>query len=171
MSGKYLTILAIIVILGAACGVYLISAIPTNAPDPATSPSDNPEWVLSSPSPQGTAFEYPSPFPATYLSPQEWPPVVTLEGGEYSCAEEQQRMIEDREYCVVETSEGAAGSVYHSYEYIVSQGDFVARVRFTLRVPQCMNYDEPEQSACKAEQASFDIDGLADRIAQSIRMQ
>ena len=79
-------------------------------------------------------------------------------------------MMGDRAHCIVKTSEGAAGSTYMTYEYITGQGDFLAHVKFTLRFPQCMNYDEPQQGACKAEQATFDIDGLVDRIASSIRM-
>lgn len=46
----------------------------------------------------------------------------------------------------------------------------VRAFEFTLKLPQCLNYAEPQQSACKAEQASFDINGLVDRIASSIRM-
>jgi hypothetical protein len=130
------------------------------------------EWTYSEPNAQGVQFQYPRTLPTRYISaPAEgWPPQVVLEGGEYSCAEEQQRMIGDREYCVVETSEGAAGSTYRTYEYIAAQGDFLARVKFTLQFPQCGNYGEDEQPACETEQSTFDVDGLADRIASSIRM-
>ena len=173
MAGKALTVLAVVVILGAAIGVYLIKQVPTvpesDTHNTATTTED--AWLLSPVSTQGTQFEYPEKLPTTFITAQEWPPQVVLEGGEYSCAEEQERIIGGREYCVVETSEGAAGSVYHTYEYITPQGDFIAHVKFTLKFPQCENYDEPQQNTCKAEQASFDIDGLADRIAQSIRMQ
>ncbi len=128
-------------------------------------------WHYTEPNAQGIQFMYPDTLPTTFISAAQWPPEVVLEGGDYSCAEEQELMIDDRAYCVVQTSEGAAGSMYTTYEYITAQGDFLARVKFTLKFPQCMNYPEPNQSACKAEQSSFDINGLADRIAQSTRMQ
>jgi hypothetical protein len=73
-------------------------------------------------------------------------------------------------YCVATSAEGAAGSTYTSYEYATTQGDFLTKVSFTLRTPQCMNYDEPEQSACKTDQANFNVDALADRIASSLKM-
>lgn len=131
------------------------------------------EWIYTEPNAQGLQWHYPRELPTIYISaasPEGWPPQVLLEGGEYSCAEQDIRMVGDREYCIVKTSEGAAGSIYTTYEYITAQGDFVARVTFTLRFPQCANYGEAEQVACEAEQSSFDIDGLADRITSSIRM-
>lgn len=130
------------------------------------------EWLLSTPDSRGIQFMYPQKLPTAYITAQDWPPQVSLTAGElYSCAEQDEIMVGDRAFCVVKKSEGAAGSTYITYEYITAQGDFLARVKFTLRFPQCVNYDEPNQSACKNEQTSFDIDGLADRIASSIRMQ
>lgn len=129
-------------------------------------------WVYSEPNAQGVQFQYPQTLSTSYISvtAEGWPPAVVLEGGDYSCAEQDIRMVGDREYCAVEASEGAAGSVFRTFEYITEQGDFVARVKFTLQFPQCGNYGEDEQSACETEQATFDINGLADRITSSIRM-
>lgn len=128
------------------------------------------EWMLSPPDARGLQFMYPQQLPTTYIRAQEWPPQVSLTAGEYSCAEQDERMVGDRAFCTVITSEGAAGSTYRTYEYITAQGDFLAHVRFVLQFPQCMNYDEPQRSECAGEQANFDIDGLVDRIASSIRM-
>jgi len=132
------------------------------------------DWILSAPNAQGIQFMYPRELPTTYLSaaaPEGWPPQVSLEGGaEYSCAEQDEIMIGDRAYCTAIMSEGAAGSTYRTYEYITAQGDFLVRVIFTLRFPQCLNYDEPQRSACAQEEENFDVNGLADRVAQSIRM-
>lgn len=128
------------------------------------------DWTLSLPDSRGLQFMYPQQLPTTYISAQEWPPQVTLTAGSYSCAKSDERMVGDRALCVITTSEGAAGGMYTTYEYITGQGDFLARVKFALRFPQCMNYDETARSACDAEQRGFDIDGLADRILSSIRM-
>jgi len=131
------------------------------------------DWIYSEPDARGIQFMYPKQLQTTYIStsPEGWPPLVALTAGAYSCAEQDEHAVGDRALCVVTTSEGAAGSTYTTYEYITAQGDFLAHVKFTLRFPQCLNYDQPKQGACKAEQGSFDIDGLADRILSSIRMQ
>ena len=79
-------------------------------------------------------------------------------------AKTKKNLVDDREYCVTRSSEGAAGSTYRAYEYAFQFGTSTYRIAFTLRFPQCTNYDEPQQSACKAEQSSYDIDGLVDRM-------
>ena len=127
-------------------------------------------WVLSTTTSQGIQFMYPERLPTTFISTQGWPPKVVLEGGIFSCSEREEKMVGDRVYCMSTTNEGVAGSTYTTYKYATEQGDLIARVEFTLKFPQCVNYDEPNQSACKAEQANFDIDGLVDRITSSIRM-
>jgi hypothetical protein len=72
--------------------------------------------------------------------------------------------------------EGAAGTMYTTYEYKF-QSDYLGSViggkkvvifSFTLRFPTCENYDDPRQSACKAERSAFDIDGIVNEMALSI---
>jgi hypothetical protein len=138
-------------------------------------------WTLSQPNSQGVQFMYPAQLPTTYISAQEWPPLVERTVNAYSCTEgpitdadgplktQERRLVDDREYCVTSSSEGAAGSVFRAYEYAYLFGTSTYRVVFQLRYPQCANYDEPQKSACTAEQSSFDLDGLVDRIAQSVR--
>lgn len=140
-------------------------------------------WTLSEISPQGTQFMYPSVLPTKFVTAQTWPPTVEMTAGEFVCTEGEatlsdgsskyfeRRTIAGSAYCVGTSSEGAAGSTYTSYEYSTAQGDFLTRVIFTLREVQCLNYDEPEQSSCKSEQANFDPNDLADRIVSSLRMQ
>lgn len=130
-------------------------------------------WILSQPDTRGIQFMYPEKLGTTYIStaaPEGWPPRVWLEAGDYSCAEQDEHKVGDRTLCLVRTSEGAAGSTYTTYHYITAQDDFLAHTEFTLRFPQCLNYDEPQQNACQREQSSYDIDGLADRMLASIRM-
>jgi hypothetical protein len=138
-------------------------------------------WVPSEVSAQGTQFSYPNPLPTTYVTPQNWPPTVELTAGAFVCEKGNvtgvdgmpkqyvQKTINGSNYCITTAVEGAAGSTYTSYEYTTAKGDFVTKVRFILRTPQCMNYDEPKQSACKIEQSTFDVDVLADRVASSAR--
>ena len=151
----------------------------TSEPAPETEPMSDAEWVLSPVATSGTQFSYPRELPTTYVSAVDWPPVVELTAGEYVCAatgdvdrpeQREERTVDGKSYCRTLTAEGAAGSTYTTYHYTTAQGDFLVTVSFTLRTPQCLNYDEPNQSACIAEQASFDADALTDRIAASLRM-
>lgn len=139
------------------------------------------EWRLSEPTSQGLRFLYPQRLTTSFISPATWPPLVERTTNKYSCKEVpitaadgplkeiKKHIVGDREYCVTQSQEGAAGSTYRAYEYAFRFGTATYRVAFTLKFPQCMNYGEPQQGACKAEQASYDIDGLIDRIAQSIQ--
>lgn len=138
-------------------------------------------WKYSEPDSAGMQFMYPESLPTTFITATDWPPRVEFVAGKYSCKEGplsasdgpittlKKHTIGDREYCVATHSEGAAGSMYTNYEYTTLRGEAVVRVLFTLKFPQCLNYIEPNQSACKSEQNSFDIDGLADRIFHSIK--
>ncbi len=126
--------------------------------------------IVSTTTAQGITFMYPKELPITYITPQDWPPIVELKAGKFTCAKTgvELHTVGNRLYCVTKSSEGAAGSTYTTYQYSTTYGDFVARISFTLRFPQCMNYDNPEQDQCKREQVNFDIDSLADRVASSI---
>ena len=140
-------------------------------------------WVYATTSSAGTQFMYPNPIPTTYVSPVEWPPQVIVTTGRLSCTEGDMashggevttatvKTINTHVYCVAEAKQGAAGTTYTQYQYATEVGDFVASVSFTLKTPQCMNYDEPKQSECLTEQAALSVDLLADRIIQSITMR
>jgi hypothetical protein len=128
-------------------------------------------WALSTPDAQGMQFAYPISLGTSYISTstEGWPPTAAIVSGTLSCAATDKRMIGDRAYCITRESEGAAGSTFTTFTYATMQGTSVASTTFTLRFPQCMNYDDPQQSACTIEESSYDIDGLADRIISSIR--
>ncbi|MES2135311.1 MAG: hypothetical protein V4449_03670 [Patescibacteria group bacterium] len=175
-------ILIVLAILGVGLFVTQKLWVPT-VPVVSNDGMEDWNWVSTEISAQGTQFMYPNPLPTKFVTAQDWPPVVEIVAGEFSCTEGdaitqdgvQQhlalRTIGNHTYCVGTSSEGAAGSTYTSYEYSTKQGDSLVRVVFTLRMPQCLNYDEPDQTECKAEQASFNADALADRIVSSIRTQ
>lgn len=117
---------------------------------------------------------YSATLSTTYITNAEttWPPQVVFTKGEFVCIETGevvsqngktiQKRINDIPYCVTQAAEGAAGSTYTTYTYMreVTKGE-LATVSFTLRSVQCMNYDNPKQSQCLSEQASFDPDRLA----------
>jgi len=141
--------------------------------------SDNNLWTTIT-NDQGIIFQYPKELLAKYVSVAEWPPVIKIETGTYSCKitpQEisslsditSQRMVDDRTYCVNVKHEGAAGSVYSAYTYIATKSDKLVKVSFALRYPNCNNYDEDQRKACTSEREAFDIDSTVDRIVQTIK--
>lgn len=126
----------------------------------------------------GVTFQYPL-LQGSYVRVQEWPAPVTISQGDFSCGAaamppvtREQRSINGRIYCVDTEAEGAAGSTYTTYTYTTARGTGqLAMVSFTVQMPQCLNYDEPQQAACAAEQASFQPDNIAGIMLQSATTQ
>lgn len=144
--------------------------------------SDNGDlWKTSTDSQTGISFKYPEKLLTEYIFTQTWPPQVVVSDGEHglSCSETpaasslpiraMKRMVDSRVYCVKAESEGAAGSVYTSYEYSTVKDAKKITVNFILIYPQCDNYDDPQRTACKNERTSFDLDATVDRIVQSVK--
>jgi len=153
---------------------YVIWAITENN----NSESDNNLWATTT-NDQGITFQYPKESLAKYVSVAEWPPVITIETGTYSCKTTplevssmseitSQRMVDNRTYCVNVKNEGAAGSVYSSYTYTAIKIGKLVKVSFTLQYSNCDNYDEEQRKACTSEREAFDIDSIVDRIVQNI---
>lgn len=125
------------------------------------------------------SFRYPENLGTTYVTLVDWPPLAFVQDSPYSCVnageaieragKTEERNIDGRIYCVTEKEEGAAGSIYTSYAYnsVVNGKNLI--FTFTIRKPQCMNYDEPNQSACIQEQQSVNFDRLADQMMQSVK--
>lgn len=124
-------------------------------------------------------FSYPKNATTQYTHFVDWPPQVTLLTESYACTEEGaevlpagrtfEKEINGHVYCISEESEGAAGSTYTQYVYTSEKDGLVAAFGFTVRSVQCLNYDEPQASACQKEQASFDIDNLIDHMFQTLK--
>ncbi|MFA6304391.1 MAG: Gmad2 immunoglobulin-like domain-containing protein [Patescibacteria group bacterium] len=141
---------------------------------------DNPDngWKTLTDSLQGISFKYPEKLSANFTSTVAWPPVVKVEIGKFICNAQDgtaslpsriiKRLVDDRVYCVEAMSEGAAGSTYTSYAYTTAQFGKLITLSFTLRYPQCLNYDDPQKTSCQNERESFDLDGVVDRMFQSI---
>lgn len=129
---------------------------------------------------QGITFQYPKELLAKFVGIAEWPPIIKIETGTYSCKTTplevssmsditSERLVDDRTYCVNIKNEGAAGSVYSSYIYITAKNNKLVSVSFTLQYPNCNNYDEELRKACANEREAFDIDSTVDRIVQTIK--
>ncbi|MEJ0001852.1 MAG: hypothetical protein WDN09_01550 [bacterium] len=128
----------------------------------------------------GVTFKYPEKLATTYIQTVDWPPkvqAVTGITGSLSCndAGEQDapagktgtKTINGHTYCVTTEAEGAAGSTYTQYAYAWQEGDKTLYFTFTLRAPQCANYDEPKASECQKEKDTFALDPLIDAVIQT----
>ena len=132
----------------------------------------------------GITYQYPKELLAKYISIIKWPPVVKIETGTFSCKTTPQaasgmaditseKMVNGRIYCVNVKHEGAAGSVYSSYiyttNYTAALNSKLVNISFTLRYPNCNNYNDEQNEICASEREAFDLDVIVDRLAQTIR--
>ncbi len=141
-------------------------------------PEINYTWKKLTDSKQGVSFTYPESLLTTYIHPVDWPPQVNILNETYSCTEggteiaragqTSKRLVNNREYCVTKESEGAAGSTYTNYAYAFPKDTKTIIFTFTTRATQCANYDEPNKTACEKEREAFDLDGVVDKMAQSL---
>lgn len=127
-------------------------------------------WGYAAPDAQGVRFMYPIALGTSYISTstEGWPPTIGYAATTFACDPVQRITVGDSTLCASRESEGAAGSTYITFRYAAALGSGVASTTFTLRYPQCLNFDEPQRSACTHEEATYDVDGLADRILSSI---
>lgn len=168
----------IIIIAGVSYRMHITLVPPV--PQPQALDQTTPGWVTAPVTSTGVRFQYPSDLHTTYVHTAEWPPKVAHTAQMPACTPEamsanselpgkvESRSIGGKSYCVATTSEGAAGSTYTTYTYSTDLGDYPVQLAFTLRAPQCANYDEPAQTECVTEEQNFDIDGLADGIVRTI---
>jgi hypothetical protein len=128
----------------------------------------------------GISFEYPENFSTIYINPQDWPPQVNLIDEPYSClnagseteraGRTEEKTINGHKYCVTTLTEGAAGSIYNQYAYAKAFNDQTVIFTFTTREPQCLNYDNPQQSECLNERNNFSIDSFIDEVISTLQI-
>lgn len=128
---------------------------------------------------QNIQFKYPKDLQVEYITPQDWPPQITIKTGQFICNAQDgsaslptrtlKKIYNNNTYCIEAMSEGAAGSVYTTYIYTTQKDAKLISAKFTLRFPQCLNYDDPKKTACQNERTTFDLDSLVDQIINSIK--
>ena len=127
----------------------------------------------------GMTFRYPKDLGTTYIHTVDWPPAIQIINEELVCTNAgapetragrtEERAVNGRGYCITELAEGAAGSTYTQYVYATVREGNTLIFTFTLRAPQCGNYNDPEKTACEAERTTFNLDGLVDEMMQSLQ--
>jgi len=155
-SHPFRFILLVFIFLGLATGIYLL--VPRTVSEP----------VLLDPT-----------LSTNYVKTVEWPPQMQQLDKPFTCIEAgseiqsagktESRIINGRMYCVTTLTEGAAGTIYTQYVYAFAREEKTVILNFSLKRPQCANYDEPEKSACENEQNTFDVDNMVDAMVQSLR--
>ncbi len=172
---KIARLVALLIILAALAGgfYWLVKnksvAVPSN-------------WLTFTDEAGVYTYRYPANLGTTYITPQEWPPQINLlEASPLDCVpaehptahggQTEDKIVNGHEYCVTTQVEGAAGSTYTDYAYLTLLKNKLIRVNLTLREPQCLNYDEPKQGECQAEQANFNLDKIIDQLVQSLNFK
>ena len=130
---------------------------------------------------QGIEFRYPEKLTTRYIVTREWPPVVKIQSGIFSCVETPhptnsstlvitQRMVDNRTYCVEVKHESAVtGNDYVHYTYTIPKNGKLILISFVLEYPACDHYDKERNQACTNEYESFDLGRVVDRMVQSVK--
>jgi len=117
-----------------------------------------------------------------YISIQDWDvhivdsvgekpphPIRLSPKGEIECAEEYSKEESDNwTYCVKQSSEGAAGTIYEDYAYTTIKDHRMITISFILAKPQCGNYGEAERAGCQKEYKNFEQQELADQVIANL---
>lgn len=124
------------------------------------------------------SFQYSESLNTEYIDETDWPPQARILDEEFSCTEAgsetdraggtEIKIINNNVYCVTTVTEGAAGSIYRQYAYASDFNNKTLIFTFSLRFPQCANFDDSQRQECEDEYNNFDLDGLVDSIMQSI---
>ncbi len=106
-----------------------------------------------------------------YQKAKNYPPGFGVKHGRVVCgkvtaadapgATMTRKMIDGRPFCVRQSSEGAAGTVYQKYRYATVKDGRLVTVGFTARLSQCENFSEPLRSECQKARQTFDPDPIA----------
>lgn len=145
---------------------------------PSVEESD--QWESATDPETNAFFRYPKVLPTFYSEALDWPPDIQVLDDPFTCTEAgdataragktEIRIINGREYCVTEVTEGAAGSVFTQYAYMFPLNSKAAVLTFSTRSVQCGNFDEQQKRGCEEEKSTFNLDALIDQVAESVEI-
>lgn len=137
-------------------------------------------WKTFKDNQQSIEFQYPEKLPANFMNAVEWPPKITIADESLSCPEMPSEndpmgqairgIINNHIYCVGAVIGAAAGSTYTDYTYATEKDNKMITLSFTLQSPQCVNYEDSQKTQCQNERNTFNLDGIIDRIIQSVKI-
>jgi len=125
------------------------------------------------------SFQYPPNLGTKYIGTTDWPPKIQVTNQQFVCAETgaengpagitTRTTINGHTYCLTRQTGGAAGSIYTLYVYAREVSNLkMATMTFSLRFPQCANYDMPQRGACQTEEDNFGINNTVDKIFSTL---
>lgn len=185
MKWKLIIVMLVLIVIG---GLFLLKKqgiAPKNNTQPTQMPkvtkTQHPDWKTFSDNKQGVVFSYPENLSTVYVHPQNWPPMVHVSQGKFSCAEGKivigelpgtiaQKKVNGREYCIESVSEGAAGTVFTNYSYTFQKNGELVKLTFSLGYPRCANYELTQRNNCEKERGIFNLDNLIDDITQTLTL-
>ncbi len=184
--------LIVIVAIAAGAAYYFLTDYPApNASDTPYQTINDPSsippapvdksWKKFTDEASGASFLYPEKLPATYIKPVDWPLRIKVLNDTFDCRETDQtakpgirteeRRLGTQDYCITTAQEGAAGSTYTDYTYVMAKAGKTVVLSFSLRFVRCENYDAVSRSNCQQERAIFDIDSIVQKIAESVELK
>ncbi len=132
---------------------------------PNPTPTQLEGWMTAKDSINSISFQYPKELQATYIHTVDWPPKAAISNAVFTCNNAGLvTIINGQQYCITKVSEGAAGSTYTNYSYVTQEDGKLVTLTFSLRFPQCGNYNDPQKTACENERTAFSLDSVVDRI-------
>jgi hypothetical protein len=158
-------------------------------PEKPAVPPEPYQRLIKTDTEQGISYQYPNRLD----SDENWnfsrlylPPMVTVEGGVFSCKEGDEmvgngvhiglRVINGREYCVVTEPDYAMGSRVLHLRYTTQAANKIVTFSTIFYYNHCRDSAgvTPEVAACREEEKNFSlvqekIDQVIDGIAQSIK--
>ncbi len=179
----------VIVVIGGIL-YFMVMGTGVSTPTDQTSSTDIPDEVAESTIADdtknwktapgdGLSFLYPAQFGTPFIAALTWPPLglILNATGPLPCTEGTaaagqmvKKVINNHTYCVAQVSEGTAGTVYTKYVYAFERDTQIVALVLNLRFMQCANFTGEKKTRCDAERQSFNVDTMADRIAQTFKL-
>lgn len=143
------------------------------------------DWNTYKDERSGFEFKYPQGLGKKYIDTYTWPPKITMEpAADFACEQSQniktlqgygkqeEVIINNSRYCVLEVAEGAAGSAYVTYEYITNRENKQLAIELVLRFLNCgaLYGIDNKMEECEKEENDFNPSELIDKILSTFRV-
>ncbi len=132
----------------------------------------------------GYSFQYPKTIGGLYVTAQQWPPKISVQTApsDFICAvgktndgvEVSQEKVGTSTICLTAREDGAAGSIYTTYDFawVVPglQNSNIVTLSFIVKAPSsCMVYSGAKRAVCNKEVAEFSVEKLIQQIVPTVK--